>query len=43
MSTNLALYLENLQKDPGMDSETGIMSIDQGGEWGKLTQTGKKR
>ncbi|XP_034079478.1 cyclic AMP-dependent transcription factor ATF-6 alpha [Gymnodraco acuticeps] len=33
MSTNLALYLENLQKDPGMDSETGIMSIDQGGEW----------
>ncbi|KAK5870178.1 hypothetical protein PBY51_024834 [Eleginops maclovinus] len=33
MSSNLALYLENQQKHPGMDSETGIMSIDQGGEW----------
>ncbi|XP_029285103.1 LOW QUALITY PROTEIN: cyclic AMP-dependent transcription factor ATF-6 alpha [Cottoperca gobio] len=33
MSSDLTLYLENHLKDPVMDSETGIMSIDHGGEW----------
>lgn len=34
MSADLLLDLEN-QQYPVMDSETDIISIDQGGEWGK--------
>ncbi|KAM7410048.1 hypothetical protein PAMA_001485 [Pampus argenteus] len=33
MSSDLTLDLENHQQYPMMDSETGIISIDQGGEW----------
>lgn len=35
MSADLTLDVENQQHYPMMDSETGIISIDQGGEWGK--------
>lgn len=34
MSADLMLDLEN-QPYPVMDNETDIISIDQGGEWGK--------
>ncbi|XP_070764754.1 cyclic AMP-dependent transcription factor ATF-6 alpha [Enoplosus armatus] len=33
MSSDLTLDFENYQQYPAMDSETGIISIDQGGEW----------
>ncbi|XP_071343757.1 cyclic AMP-dependent transcription factor ATF-6 alpha [Trachinotus anak] len=33
MSSALTLDLENRQQPPAMDSEAGIISIDQGGEW----------
>lgn len=36
MSSELTLFLENHQQCPVMDSETGIMSIDHGGEWDSL-------
>lgn len=35
MSSDLMLHVENHRQYPVMDSETGIISIDQGGEWGK--------
>ncbi|XP_059197043.1 cyclic AMP-dependent transcription factor ATF-6 alpha [Centropristis striata] len=33
MSSDIELYTENHPQYPEMESETGIMSIDQGGEW----------
>ncbi|XP_076582420.1 cyclic AMP-dependent transcription factor ATF-6 alpha [Chaetodon auriga] len=33
MSSNLMLDFENNRQHPAMDSEIGIISIDQGGEW----------
>ncbi|XP_060933711.1 cyclic AMP-dependent transcription factor ATF-6 alpha [Limanda limanda] len=33
MSSAFTLHLEEQQQSPGMDGETGLMSIDQGGEW----------
>lgn len=36
MSSDLMPHVENHRQYPVMDSETGIISIDQGGEWGKL-------
>lgn len=36
MSSDLMSHVENHRQYPVMDSETGIISIDQGGEWGKL-------
>ncbi|XP_068174790.1 cyclic AMP-dependent transcription factor ATF-6 alpha [Antennarius striatus] len=33
MSSDLPLHIEHYLHDPVMDSETGIISIDQGGEW----------
>ncbi|XP_053287311.1 cyclic AMP-dependent transcription factor ATF-6 alpha [Pleuronectes platessa] len=33
MSSVFTLHLEEQQKSPEMDGETGLMSIDQGGEW----------
>lgn len=35
MSSDLMLDFENHRQHPAMDSEIGIISIDQGGEWGK--------
>lgn len=35
MSSDLTLDFGNHQQYPVMDSEAGIMSIDQGEEWGK--------
>lgn len=35
MSSNLTLDFGNQPQRFEMDSEAGIMSIDQGGEWGK--------
>lgn len=29
------LHFDSHRHYPAMDSETGVMSIDQGGEWGK--------
>lgn len=37
MSSDLTLDQLNHQHYPVMDSETGIISIDHGGEWGKLS------
>ncbi|KAM9357519.1 cyclic AMP-dependent transcription factor ATF-6 alpha [Symphorus nematophorus] len=33
MSSDLALHMETHRHYPVMDSETGVISIDQGGEW----------
>lgn len=35
MPSDLKLDFGNCQQYPGMDSETEMFSIDQGGEWGK--------
>lgn len=35
MASNLLLPLGNHRQYPAMDNERDIISIDQGGEWGK--------
>lgn len=35
MSSDLTLDFDNHRQYPAMDSEAGIISIDQEGEWGK--------
>ncbi len=43
MSSDLTLDFENHRQYPVMDSEAGIFSIDQGGEWGKRRLTALSR
>lgn len=41
MSSDLTLDFENHRQYPVMDSEAGIISIDQEGEWGKQRRSSR--